>query len=439
MKLNKKRFFPAVIALAVMLSMLTLAACSQIEGSASASSVPASVEQSAGAASSGSAVISPAAGEGTDDAFSEAFSKRDLSGEYDAEEAVLIDLDEAEGSDVVISEAGTYVISGALSNGSVIVDAADEDKIQLVLNGARISSDTYAAIYVKQADKVFITLAEGTENELANGGSFTQRDDNSVDGAIFSKDDLTINGAGSLTVVSPAEHGIVCKDELVITGGVISITAGSHAIQAKDSIAVSDGSITVRAGKDGLHAENDEDDALGTIYITGGSFSITAGDDGIHAESLLRIDGGKLDITAAEGLEATYVLINDGDITISASDDGINAARKSTAYTPTVEINGGSLDISMGQGDTDGIDANGNLIITGGSINVTGNSAFDCDGSVTWTGGTVTVNGQQQTEITNQMFGGRGGFGGQSGQSFGGQSGQGFGGQSGQGFGGKHR
>ena len=289
-----------------------------------------------------------------------------------------------------------------------------------MLNGAEISSDTYAAIYVKQADKVFITLADGTENKLSNGGSFVQKDDNNVDGVIFSKDDLTINGAGSLTIISPAEHGIVCKDELVITGGTISITAGAHAIQAKDSIAVSDGSITLRAGKDGLHAENDEDDTLGTICITGGSFSINVGDDGIHAESLLRIDGGTFDITAAEGLEATYVLINDGDITISASDDGINAARKSTAYTPTVEINGGSLKISMGQGDTDGIDANGNLIITGGTIDITGNSAFDYDGSVSWTGGTVTVNGQQQTQITNQMMGGgMGGFGGQ--QGFGGR------------------
>lgn len=165
-----------------------------------------------------------------------------------------------------------------------------------------------------------------------------------------------------------------------------------------------------------MHAENDEDDTLGTIYVTDGSFSINVGDDGIHAESLLRIDGGEFDITAAEGLEATYVQINDGDITISASDDGINAARKSTAYTPTVEINGGSLDISMGQGDTDGIDANGSLIITGGTIAVTGNSAFDCDGSVTWTGGTVTVNGQQQTEITNRMMGGSGGMGGMGGQ-----------------------
>ena len=420
MKLTNKRILPILIALAVMFSLLMLTACSGTAGSAASVSFGSGTALAA-PAENGSSAVSSAASADTESIAEDAFSKRDLSGDYDTEEAVSISLDEA-GSDVVISEAGVYILTGSLANGSVIVDAADEDKIQLVLDGASISSDTYAAIYVKQADKVFITLAEGSENELSNGGSFVQRDDNNVDGVIFSKDDLTINGTGRLTITSPSEHGIVCKDELVIAGGTISVTAGAHGIQAKDGIAVSDGSITIRAGKDGLHAENDEDDTLGTIYITGGSFNVNVGDDGFHAESLLRIDGGSFEITAAEGLEATYVLINDGKITISASDDGINAARRSTAYTPTVEINGGSLNISMGQGDTDGVDANGSLIITGGEISITGNSAFDHDGSVTWTGGTITVNGQQQTEITNRMMGGPGGMGGMGGQpGFGGR------------------
>ncbi len=415
MKSGKNKLLPILLALAVMLSMLVLTACSGVGGSIAGNTA---LSQTSQLVSTGDTVsaVSLAASSDTGAIADDAFSNRDLSGEYDADEATAIDLNSYNGSDVIISEAGTFVLTGTLENGSVVIDASSEDKIQLVLKGACISSDSYAAIYVKQADKVFITLAEGTENTLSNGGSFVQKDDNTVDGVIFSKDDLTINGTGTLTIVSPAGHGVVCKDELVITGGTIKITADSHAIQAKDSIAVAGGNITLRAGKDGLHAENDEDDTLGTIYVTGGSFSINVGDDGIHAESLLRIDGGAFDITAAEGLEATYVQINDGDITISASDDGINAARKSTAYTPAVEINGGSLDISMGQGDTDGIDANGSLIITGGTIAVTGNSAFDCDGSVTWTGGTVTVNGQQQTEITNQMMGGPGGMGGMGGQ-----------------------
>ena len=431
MKHINKSILSLLLALAVMLSMTFLAACGRVANTATdtvADTADASGSRAAGSASSGGAVsaVSLASASDTDEAdtAAEAFSKRDLSGEYDVDEAAAIDLTNYSGSVFVLSEAGTYILSGALTNGSVIIEASNEDKIQLVLDGVEISSDTFAAIYVKQADKVFITLAEGAVNKLANGGSFVQIDENNVDGVIFSKDDITINGAGSLTIVSPAGHGVVCKDELVITGGAIDITAAAHAIQAKDSIAISDGSITIRCGKDGLHSENDEDDSLGSILITGGSISVNAADDAIHAVSLLRIDGGELDITAAEGLEASYIIINDGNINISASDDGINAARKSNAYTPTVEINGGSLKITMGQGDTDGIDANGNLIITGGTIDITGNSAFDYDGSVTWTGGTVTVNGQQQTEITNQMIGGPGGMGG-------------FGGR--QGFGGKRR
>ena len=130
----------------------------------------------------------------------------------------------------------------------------------------------------------------------------------------------------------------------------------------------------------------------------------------MHAESLLQIDGGNLDITAAEGLEATYIRINDGQINISATDDGVNAAYKSSAYTPTVEINGGTLTVTMGQGDTDGIDSNGNLIITGGTVNVTASSAFDYDGTASFTGGTLIINGQQVDTLPNQMMGGRGGM-----------------------------
>ena len=353
---------------------------------------------------------------------SDLFSERDLSAAYD-DEVIQVELTGSgatadsdnvsiSGSNVVITGSGTYLVSGKLENGSIIVDTSKEDKVQLVLSGVSIHSETYAAIYVKQADKVFVTLTEGTENTLSNGGTFTQQDDNNVDAVIFAKDDLTLNGSGSLTVTSPAGHGIVGKDEVTITGGVYEITAAKCAIRANDSIAIADGTFTLTAGTDGLHAENDDDDTLGNIYITGGTFTINARDDAIHANTLLQIDGGSFEITGAEGLEATYIQINNGDISVSASDDGVNAAKKSSAYTPTVEINGGTLTVVMGAGDTDGIDSNGNLIITGGTVNVTGNSTFDVDGTVSFTGGTVIINGQQVSSIPNQMMGGgmRGGM-----------------------------
>ena len=357
----------------------------------------------------------------TNSAYDEAFSKRDLSGEYDEAEAIAITLGGSSascnsaavtinGSTVTITAAGTYLLYGTLDDGTIIVDATSEDKVQLVLDGVSINSTDYAAIYVKQADKVFITLADGTVNTLSNGGTFTQIDDNNVDAVIYSKDDLTLNGTGTLKISSPAGHGVVSKDNLTITDGVYEIAAASHALAGKDSIAIADGTFTLASGKDGLHSENSDDETLGNIYIAGGTFTINSPDDAIHANTLLTIDGGTFDITAAEGLEATYITINDGVINIAASDDGVNAARKSSAYTPTVEINGGTLTIVMSAGDTDGVDSNGNLIINGGTIDVTGQSAFDYDGTAQDNGGPLIVNGSQVESIPNQMMGGRGGM-----------------------------
>ncbi|MCR5611677.1 MAG: carbohydrate-binding domain-containing protein [Clostridiales bacterium] len=418
MKLRKTAFFPAILALLLMCSMLLFAACGSAAETGSTGVSALAAAFSGSGSTSYQTTASSASSELSQD---DLFSKRDLSGTYDSDEAVLITLSgdsasasssavSVSGSVVTITEAGTYVLSGTLDDGYVVVNVSKEDKVQLVLNGVTINSDTFAPIYIVQADKVFVTLSEGTENVLSNGGSFEMIDDNNVDAVIFSKDDLTLNGEGSLTVTSPAGHGIVCKDDLVITGGTYSITATKHGIEANDSLAVSDGSFTIKAGKDGVHVENDDDDTLGSAYLENGSFSIVCGDDGIHANTLIVIDGGTYSITAAEGVEATCVRINDGDVTISASDDGINAARKSSAYTPTVEINGGSITISMGTGDTDGIDSNGNIVMNGGTVNVTGKSGFDYDGTAEYNGGTIIVNGQKLSYIPNQMMGGMDGM-----------------------------
>jgi hypothetical protein len=364
---------------------------------------------------------------------SELFSARDLSASYDEEvfsitlsgNTASTDSDHVtvSGGTVTVNGPGTYLVSGTLDNGGIVVNADKQDKVQLVLNDVSISSDTGAAIYVAQADKVFVTLAEGTSSTLTNGGRFAQDADGEIDAVIYAKDDLTLNGSGSLTINSLAGHGIVGKDDVTVTGGSYAITSPDSAMTANDTLAVAGGSFQITTNKDGLHSENSDDDTLGAIYITGGSFVIRAGDDAVHAESLLQIDGGSLDITAAEGLEATYIHINDGQINISATDDGLNAARKSSAYTPTVEISGGTLTVTMGPGDTDGIDSNGNLIITGGTVNVTAASAFDYDGTASFTGGTVIINGQQVDTLPNQMMGGRGGMMGGRGGMMGGRGG----------------
>lgn len=419
MKSEKTRILAAVIALAVLSTAILLAGCG----------ISAVTGANAGtfdlfSSLSGASVSAESADEAAGSLSDEAFTERDLTGAYDKNVTAGITLNgnsaesdselvKIDGTSITITGAGTFIISGTLENGSITVDASKDDKVQLVLSGAAISSETFAAIYVKQADKVFITLAEGTENTLANGGSFVMTDDNNVDAVIFSKDNLTLNGTGSLTVVSPAGHGISCKDELVVTGGTYRITASGHGIEANDLIAISDGSFEITAKKDSLHSENDDDATLGNILINGGSFTIVSSDDGIHANTLVEINGGEFTIKAAEGVEGTYIRINDGEISISASDDGINAARKSSAYTPTVEINGGSITIAMGQGDTDGVDSNGNIIVNGGTVSITGNSSFDYDGTAQLNGGKVIVNGQEMSYIPNQMMGmGAGGFGG---------------------------
>ena len=179
-------------------------------------------------------------------------------------------------------------------------------------------------------------------------------------------------------------------------------TESYKGIKANGNIVILGGTINIDSADDGIHTNAD-------CNISTGNITVKSGDDAIHADGLLQIDGGNIDLDAHEGLEATYVKINNGTINIDATDDGINAGNKSNAYTTTIEINGGNLTIVMGQGDTDAIDSNGNLYINGGTINITGKSAFDYDGEAKYTGGDLTVNGTKTTTITNQFGGQMGG------------------------------
>ena len=329
---------------------------------------------------------------------SDQFTSRDLEQTPDLKAAVYLSV--ADNTDMYITKAGVYVISGNASNATVYVEAASNDKVQLVLEGVSIINSNYPCIYVIKADKVFVTAIG--DNTLMVTGAF--RSEGSTNGVVFSKSDLVLNGTGSLTI-SSTDNCIVCKDDLKITGGTYNITAASKTIEANDSIRIAGGSFTLKAGTDGLHAENGDDSSLGYIYITGGTFAIIAADDAIHGQSVIQIDDGEFFISAAEGMEGTYVQINGGTISIQGRDDGINAGRKSNAYRATIEINGGSVTIVMSSGDTDGIDSNGDLYINGGIINVTGGSTFDYDGTAQYNGGTIIVNGQQVDYIPNQMRG----------------------------------
>ena len=270
------------------------------------------------------------------------FTERDESRTYDEEDvtavitlrgdAVLIDGTGAAagGTTVTITEAGVYVLSGTLGDGEIIVDAGDTDKVQLVLNGVDITNADGPAILVRSADKVFVTLTEGSENTLLDTGEAYAADESlssNLDGVIFSKADLVLNGSGSLSVNASYANGIVGKDDLKITGGTYTITAADKGIEANDSIRIENADITIDAGDDGIHTDTDDTAGKGYVYIASGTLTISAGDDGIHAATALVITGGSITVvTSYEGLEGDSIDITGGDIDVTASDDGLNAA-----------------------------------------------------------------------------------------------------------------
>lgn len=330
------------------------------------------------------------------------FTKRDLTGNYDESEAVKITLSgktaacnssnvQIEDGVVTIKAAGVYVLSGTLTDGTIVVDAGDDDKVQLVLDGVSIMAADYAAIYAKNADKVFVTLAEGAGNSLTVSGDYVQTDDNNVDAVIFAKCDLTLNGTGSLTVKDNTGHGIVSKDDLVVTGGTYTIYSQDHCLNGKDSVRIADGTFNLSCDEDGIHAGND-DQQDGYVYIEGGDINISVGDDAIHAEGLLIITGGDIDVSkSCEGVEGDKILVTGGDIDVISSDDGFNAAGGSSGSGDNHDGFGGGP--GMGGVDMDA-DNDAYILITGGTININANGdGIDSNGCIGITGGSVYVLG----------------------------------------------
>lgn len=392
------------------------------------------------------------------------FTKRDKQSDYASEDATEITLSDSKSTcnspavlvsdnQITITRTGTYVLSGSLTNGQIVVDASGE-KVQIVLKDASINCDTSAAIYVKSADKVFVTLAENTSNTLTNTKEFVAIDDNNIDAVIFSKSDLSLNGSGTLTIHAAYGHGIVSKDDLVITSGTYDITAARHALSGKDSVRIADGVFTLNAKKDGIHSENTDNDEKGFIYIADGTFSITCDSDGMDAEETLQVDGGTITIAAGddglhadgdlvlndgtititksyEGLEGKTVTITGGSYAVTSSDDGVNAAGDGTAGnssdsassdsskeqkmpsgTPPKQPQNSSDSTEMPQSPQNGApNGNGNpgpggmedatdynrIQISGGMLTVNaGGDGLDSNGDLTVTGGEIYIDGPVQ-------------------------------------------
>lgn len=241
------------------------------------------------------------------------YSDYELDDSYDESSAALITLsgDSAEsngtgvtisGSTVTISREGCYILRGELTDGQIIVDAGDTDQVQLVLDGVSITCSDSSPILVRNADKVKVTLAADSENTLTDGASYAEDDDN-PDAALFSKDDLILNGSGTLTATGNYKHGIAGNDDLVITGGTYNVTSVSHALRGKDSVCILDGTFNLTSEKDGIQASNTEDADKGWVQIDGGTYTITSSGDGIQAETDLTINGGDFTILSGGGAE----------------------------------------------------------------------------------------------------------------------------------------
>lgn len=285
----------------------------------------------------------------------------DTKTDYDESQATKIELsDTMTDKTIEITSGGTYVISGSLSDGQIIVSAPDSEKVHLILDNVTLSSSTGAPIYVKSSDKTIITLAEGSENTLSD----TNRESGDDNAVIYSETDLSINGTGTLTINALYNDGINCRDDLKLVDGTYIINAVDDGIVGHDS-----------------------------VTVTGGDFTINCGDDGIHAETYLYIENGTINITeCCEGIEGHYITIDDGTISIKSSDDGINAAKDSAS---SLVINGGDIYVNA---EGDGIDSNGTVVINSGIVVVDGpvsdgDSGLDYDVSCTINGGYIFIAG----------------------------------------------
>ena len=344
-------------------------------------------------------------------AISVIYDDEDLDDTWDESTAVAITLAgdtakvfgsgaRASGAKVTISAGGTYLISGSLDDGQMVVDTQDKETVRLVLNGVDISCSTSAPIYVAGANKTVIILADGSENRLADGDFYLLEDEESDEpnAALFSKSDLTINGDGALTVTANYNNGIASKDDLKIVSGRITVEAANDGLKGRDSIGARDGTITVTAGGDGMQSNNDQDPKKGYIVIEDGTLDITAQNDGIQAQTALLVRGGDFTISTGGGSASGRTHTDAGWGQEPGRSTGSTATTETTTESTSAKglkggsgvlVEGGTLTIDSAD---DTIHSNGSIEIDGGSLTLaSGDDAVHADESVEINGGEVSV------------------------------------------------
>lgn len=341
------------------------------------------------------------------------FSDKDFNTQYDEATSTKIHLlgdtvsvsgDGVSTSDSIVSitKDGTYIISGESNGLQLKVDADKEADIHIIFKGVTMTN-TNAPINIQKANAVTITLEDGTNNTMSDS---SENSDEKANAVLFSKVDLIINGTGTLNINAQKNNGIKANDTLHITGGTYHINTSGNAFNVNDELNITHTNMSIDAKDDSVKVDNDENLSVGNMFLSDNTFTIKAGDDGIHASGNLVIESGTYVIeNSTEGIEGRTITIQGGDIKVYASDDGVNAANANVNQDEiSFTMNGGNLFVEVGEGDTDCIDSNGNITVTGGTIQLVGQSGFDFDGTADYTGGEITINGEKQSEIKNSMM-----------------------------------
>jgi len=343
------------LGITVVLLSVTIAGCSQNNGNGNNSGENTS-ENTVGTASSETIAVET-------EMINVSYDEEDLEDTWEEASAVKIIMDgtsaeiegegaKAEDGTVTITSAGTYVVSGTMTDGQLVINAGKEDMVHVVLNGVSITCSNSSAIYGVQSEKLILTLADGTENVLNDGTEYVYENsaDDEPNAALFSKDDITINGTGSLQVNGNYQDGIRSKDDLMVVSGTISVTAADDGLKGKDSVVIRDAKLTVDAKADGIKSNNSTEEDKGYVVLEGGTYQIISGNDGIQAETILQVTGGTYAITSGGGSANAEVktgnmefsggsgrggqMPEDGQTPPQMSDDGQKPQKPDGSQTP---------------------------------------------------------------------------------------------------------
>ena len=424
-----------------LIAALGLTGCSTASGTTLTSGTS-TVHSAVSGTTAGTSTSNTAAGQ-TLDAQTH-YTNEDLT--WDSSDEKTIDLANPTAADgvsvengtITITSGGTYRLTGEYS-GQVKIEAAKTDTVRLVLDNAKITNSTGAAINVVSAAEAIIYTAAGTTNTVADEANYTATGDDDPDAAIYSTANLTLTGEGSLSVEGAYEEGIHTTGGLVIASGTLEVNAANTGIKGKDYVDITGGIVNVTAAQDGIKSTNTDDESLGFTRLSAGSVTVSAGDDGLKAPHTLEISGGTLNIEKSnEGIEAQYINILDGDVTVNSTDDGINASLKDSSSDTSSDTTSGTATTgqqtqqnqngqvqqapagggaapggsqgstgqnqNMPQPPADGAmpgGGGGTFEVVDAAINISGGTVtvnaegdgIDSNGTATFSGGTVTVNG----------------------------------------------